>query len=51
MPNLDAAVDDAGGGNCPGGCSGGQLCCYTCGVPGCPYGCLTPVNGKCPMFP
>lgn len=32
-------------------CTGGTLCCYPCGHPGCHDECLTPINGHCPYYP
>lgn len=32
-------------------CPAGQLCCYPCGIDGCDFVCMTPVRGRCPMFP
>jgi hypothetical protein len=32
-------------------CPSGQLCCYPCGIDGCPnYVCTTPVKGRCPLY-
>jgi hypothetical protein len=32
-------------------CPSGQLCCYPCGIDGCSFTCMTPMNGHCPRFP
>lgn len=32
-------------------CPAGQLCCYPCGIDGCPFVCMTPERGRCPHFP
>ena len=32
-------------------CPEGQLCCYPCGIDGCPFVCMTPQRGRCPFFP
>src|SRR4051812_11356889 len=33
-------------------CPTGTLCCRDCGFFGCTHkGCLTPINGKCPLIP
>jgi hypothetical protein len=32
-------------------CPTGKLCCYPCGIDGCSKMCLTPVKGRCPLFP
>lgn len=32
-------------------CPEGQLCCYPCGIDGCPFVCMTPERGRCPFFP
>jgi hypothetical protein len=33
-------------------CPTGQLCCYPCGAEGCEIlVCMTPVRGRCPVFP
>ena len=32
-------------------CPSGQLCCYPCGIDGCPFVCMTPQRGRCPFFP
>jgi hypothetical protein len=32
-------------------CPRGQLCCYPCGIDGCPnYLCTTPIKGRCPLY-
>jgi hypothetical protein len=32
-------------------CPAGQLCCYPCGIDGCSFTCMKPMNGHCPRFP
>ena len=32
-------------------CPAGQLCCYPCGIDGCPFVCMTPERGRCPFYP
>lgn len=32
-------------------CPTGKLCCYPCGIDGCTNQCLTPIKGRCPLFP
>ena len=32
-------------------CPSGQLCCYPCGIDGCSFTCMKPMNGHCPRFP
>jgi hypothetical protein len=32
-------------------CPSGQLCCYPCGIDGCSFTCMQPMNGHCPRFP
>lgn len=32
-------------------CPSGQLCCYPCGIDGCNFVCMKPMNGHCPRFP
>ena len=32
-------------------CPEGQLCCYPCGIDGCPFVCTTPQWGRCPFYP
>jgi hypothetical protein len=32
-------------------CTGGKKCCYPCGIPGCAFTCVTPMNGRCPLIP
>ena len=32
-------------------CPSGQLCCYPCGIDGCSFTCMKPMNGHCPHFP
>lgn len=32
-------------------CPTGKLCCYPCGVADCSNVCMTPVRGRCPLFP
>ena len=32
-------------------CPSGQLCCYPCGIDGCDFVCMKPMNGHCPRFP
>ena len=32
-------------------CTGGMKCCYPCGIPGCKYACVMPLQGMCPLFP
>jgi hypothetical protein len=32
-------------------CPTGKLCCYPCGIDGCERRCLTPLRGRCPLFP
>jgi len=32
-------------------CPSGQLCCYPCGIDGCSFTCMNPMNGHCPRFP
>lgn len=32
-------------------CPKGQLCCYPCGIDGCPnFVCTTPIKGECPLY-
>jgi hypothetical protein len=32
-------------------CTGGLLCCYPCGIPGCMNRCTAPMGGRCPLIP
>jgi hypothetical protein len=32
-------------------CPKGQLCCYPCGIEGCSFTCMQPMNGHCPRIP
>lgn len=32
-------------------CPSGQLCCYPCGIDGCPFVCMTPERNRCPFIP
>ena len=33
-------------------CPAGQLCCYPCGIDGCPFICMDPDRrGRCPIIP
>jgi hypothetical protein len=51
----DAGVDSGLplGANCASNdeCASGLLCCYPCGIPGCHNRCITPMAGRCPLFP